>query len=147
MLTADKGVALVVMDRKEYIDKATNLLSQPVYRTIDMDPTNKCKAKLIILLQKLKREIGLEDHIYKYMYPMGYTSLKFYGLPKIHKANTPLRPTVSSRGSVSYGIAKVLAKILKPLVERSLHHVHFTKDFVENVRLPSNQVNASACMM
>ena len=59
MLTADKGVALVVIDRKEYIDKATNLLPQPVYRTIDNDPTNRFKAKLITLLRQLKRETEL----------------------------------------------------------------------------------------
>ena len=28
LLTADKGVAMIVMDRKDYIEKATNLLSQ-----------------------------------------------------------------------------------------------------------------------
>ena len=59
------------MDRKEYIDKATKPLPQPAYRTIDKDPTNRLKAKLIILLGKLKRETGLEDHIYNYMYPNG----------------------------------------------------------------------------
>ena len=62
-LTADKGVAMVVMDRNEYIDKATNLLSTPAYMTIDRDPTNRLKAKLVTLLRKLKRETGLEDHI------------------------------------------------------------------------------------
>ena len=83
---------MVVIDRKEYIDKATNLLSQPVYSTIDKDPTNRLKAKLITLLRQLKRETQLENYIYKYMYPTGCSSLKFYGLPKIHKANTPLDP-------------------------------------------------------
>ena len=28
----DKGVAMVIMDRQEYIDKANNLLAQPAYR-------------------------------------------------------------------------------------------------------------------
>ena len=78
VLTADNGVAMVVMDRKEYTDKATNLLSQPAYRTIDRDPTNKLKAKLITLLRKITRETGLEDLIYQYMYPTGCTSPKFY---------------------------------------------------------------------
>ena len=119
---------MVVMDRKYYIGKATNLLSQPVYRIIDRDPTNKLKAKFITLLRILKREIGLKDHIYKHMYPMGCTSPRFYGLPKIHKANIPLRPIISSRGSVTYEVAKVLAKILKSLVGKSPHHVHGTKD-------------------
>ena len=45
VLTADKGVTMVVLDRKDYIDKTTNLLSQPAYRTIHRDPTNKTQGK------------------------------------------------------------------------------------------------------
>ena len=53
------------------------------------------------------------------MYPTGCVPPQFYGLPKIHKPDTPLRPIVSSCGSVTYGVAKELAKILKPLVGKS----------------------------
>ena len=59
---------------------------------------------------------------------------KFYVLPKIHKPDTPLRPIVSSCGSVTYGVAKELAKILKPLVGKSPHHINSTQDFVEQDR-------------
>ena len=59
---------------------------------------------------------------------------KFYGLPKIHKPDTPLRPIVSSCGSVTYGVAKELAKILKPLVGKSPHHINSTQDFVEQAK-------------
>ena len=55
-------------------------------------------------------------------------------LPKIHKPDTPLRPIVSSCGSVTYGVAKELAKILKPLVSKSPHHINSTQDFVEQVK-------------
>ena len=55
VLTADKGVAMVVMDRKECMDKAEGLLVQLAYKTITSDPTNKLKAKLI---QKLKESKG-----------------------------------------------------------------------------------------
>ena len=55
ILTADKGVAIVVMDRQEYIDKANNLLPQPAYRPIPNDATNKAKAKHITILRKIKR--------------------------------------------------------------------------------------------
>ena len=53
---------------------------------------------------------------------------------KIHKPGTPLRPIVSSCGSVTYGVAKELAKILKPLVGKSPHHINSTQDFVEQVK-------------
>ena len=51
--------------------------------------------------------------------------------PQNPQARHPLRPIVSSRGLVTYGVAKVLTKILKPLVGKSLHHIHSTQDFVE----------------
>ena len=54
VLTADKGVAMLVLDRQEYIDKAKNLLVQPAYRTLDRDQTNKLKAKLIATLRRIK---------------------------------------------------------------------------------------------
>ena len=52
----------------------------------------------------------------------------------IHKSDTPLRPTVSSCGSVTYGVVKELAKILKPLVRKSPHHINSTHDFVEQAK-------------
>ena len=54
--------------------------------------------------------------MYKAMYPTGLCPPKCYGFPKIHKTGIPIRPIVSSMGSVTYGVAKVLAKLLKPLV-------------------------------
>ena len=54
--------------------------------------------------------------------------------PRFHKPDTPLRPIVSSCGSVTYGVAKELAKILKPLVGKSPHHITSTQDFVEQAR-------------
>ena len=131
VLTADKGVAMVVMDRQDYINKAKYLLNQNTYKTITKDPTNTIKNKPINILKTIKTKSGLGTNIYKSMYPTGCVPPKFYGLPKIHKPDTPLRPIVSSCGSVTYGVAKELAKILKPLVGQSPHHINSTQDFVE----------------
>ena len=62
----------------------------------------------------------MDEKLYKAMYPTGCTPPKSYGLPKIHKTRHPLRPIVLSRGSVTYGMEKVLAKILRPLLGKSL---------------------------
>ena len=43
VLTADKGVAMVVMGRQDYINKANLLLNQNTYKTITKDPTNTIK--------------------------------------------------------------------------------------------------------
>ena len=133
VLTADKGVAMIIMDRQDYISKANNLLSQNTYRSIQWDPTNTIKNKLITILKRVKSQTGLSNQTYKAMYPTGCVP-QVYGLPKIHKPDTPLRPIVSSCGSVTYGMAKELAKILKPLVGKFPHHINSTQDFVEQVR-------------
>ena len=44
VLTADKGVTMVVMDRQDYINKANNPLAQPTYRPIPKDLTNKIRT-------------------------------------------------------------------------------------------------------
>ena len=68
------------------------------------------------------------------MYPTGAVSPKYYGLPKIHKQGIPLRPIISSTGTVTYNTAKELAKILEPLVGLSSHHVHNTRDFIDHIK-------------
>ena len=70
----------------------------------------------------------------KKIYPTGAVSPKYYGLPKIHKPGIPLRPIISSTATVTYNTAKELAKILKPLVGLSNHHVHNTRDFIDHIK-------------
>ena len=125
---------MVIMDRQDYINKANKLLNQSTYRSIPRDPTKTIKNKLISILKRVKNQTGLDSLTYKSMYPTGCVHPKFYGHPKIDKPDTPLRPIVSSCGSVTYGVAKELAKILKPLVGKSPHHINSTQDFVEQVK-------------
>ena len=61
-------------------------------------------------------------------------SPKFYSLPKIHKTGTPLRPIVSSRGFITYGVAKELSHIIKPLVGQSPHHLKNTQHFIQQLQ-------------
>ena len=90
VLTVDKGVAMVIMDKKEYMDKAIGLLSDTnTYRTIPKDPTNKLKNKLIGILKDIKQTGGLKDSTYCKVYPTSAVPPKFYGLPKINKVGTP----------------------------------------------------------
>ena len=76
----------------------------------------------------------VNEDTYKKMYPTGAGMPKFYRLPKIHKPGVPLRPIVSSKGSVAYGTAKELARILKPLARRSPYNVQNTKGFVQQLK-------------
>ena len=74
------------------------------------------------------------------MYPTGCVPPKFYGLPKIHKTGNPLRPIISSSGSVTYVVVKVISKVLKPLVGKSPHHIQNTGDFVSKAKRLTLQI-------
>ena len=134
ILTADKRVSLVIMDKAEYHKKAEELLNTRTYKKISEDPTKKQKNKLISILKNIKTEGGLNEETFKRLYPTAAVPSKFYGLPKIHKPGIPLRPIVSSIGAATYNTAKELAKILKPLVGMSAHHVQNTRDCVEQIK-------------
>ena len=90
ILTADKGVAIVVMDKKDYKRKAQSLLeNRGTYKLLKGDPTNRMKTKLINLLKKIKSEGGINDNQFRKMYPTGAVPPTFYGLPKVHKRDIP----------------------------------------------------------
>ena len=80
ILTTDKGVVLVVIDKTDYFRKAEELLNKPTYKKIPEDPTSRQKTKLINLLKNIRAEGGINEETYKRMYPTGTGSPKFYGL-------------------------------------------------------------------
>ena len=145
VLTADKGVSLVVMDTAEYKKKAEELLQQPTYQPIPTDPTSKYKNKLISMLKSIKAEGGISEAVNKRLYPTGAESPKFYGLPKIHKEGMPLRPIVSSNGAVTYSTFKELFRILKPLVGKSPCHIQNSQDFIQQIQ--GIQLQPKQCMV
>ena len=65
ILTDNKGVALVLLDKTEHINKAKELLEDKrKYKEIKTDPTNKYKNRLINLLKKIKQR-GIKGTLLK----------------------------------------------------------------------------------
>ena len=121
VLTADKVVALVVMDKSQYVDKCMALLDDTKVYKPCKDTTKKLHRDVQETLQQLNREHGSSrlywwsKRHYNKLLPTGNTSPapRFYGLPKIHKANCPMQPIVSACGTVTYQVDKFLTKILQ----------------------------------
>ena len=135
VLTVDKGVAMVIMDQEDYTNKAQALLQDTnTYKVLPKDPTPQLKNKLITLLKDIKQTGGLTTQKYKQLYHTSAVSPKFYGLPQIHKTGTPLRPNVSSRRSITCGVAKELSHIIKTLVGQSPHHLKNTQHFIQQLQ-------------
>ena len=134
ILPADKGRCTVVLNKTDYDNKVRLLLNDSdTYEPLKRDPSSNFKKKVIGVLQQLEKGGFIDKSTYYSLYP-GDDIPAFYGLPKIHKEDIPLRPIVSSINSVTYNIAKYLTSVLSPLVGLSERNVLNSKDFIEKVQ-------------
>ena len=63
----------------------------------------------------------------------GTTAPLFYGTVKVHKVNSPLRPIVSTIGSATYNVSKLLSDILRPYAQQADSYEQ-NKDFLEALK-------------
>ncbi|XP_072033380.1 uncharacterized protein [Amphiura filiformis] len=135
IVPGDKGRATCVIDSAVYEEKANALLQDVnVYEQLKKDPTQKYQTKLIKLLKDLKDKGAIDSRTYWKLYPTVCDVPKFDGLIKIHKAGAPLRPIISSIGSVTYELARFVSGIISPLIGNTEHHISNTQSFVEDIR-------------
>ena len=93
VLTADKGVAMVIMDEQDYTNKAHSPLADTnTYRILNKDPTNKLKNKLIQPLKDIKQSGGLSKQKYKKLYPTSAVPPSFMASLKSIKLAPPSGP-------------------------------------------------------
>lgn len=69
-------------------------------------------VKLVALLKEWKKKRTTPNPYGKSCTRQPKMFPKFYGLPKIHKKEVPLRPIVSSIGSITYEAAKYLTEVI-----------------------------------
>ena len=134
IVSADKGRATVVMDKEDYSSTMMTVLEDGKYSTLKRDPTVKVENSITNTLKRLRNEGHIDDKLCDFLTPRYSSPPQMYGLPKVHKEGTPMRPIVSTIGSPTYRLAKELARILTPLVGNSMHSVKNSKSFVERIR-------------
>ena len=95
IVTADKGVALVVIDKTKYITKCEALLQDnSVYQHLSKDISPTIQKGLIKILQDYKNNDFISETEYTQLRPHGTNSpaARFYGPPKIHKTTCLCAP-------------------------------------------------------
>ena len=119
-------VAVVIRNTVDYKEKISALLSNyNTYMKVTdkrRNPTSRVEKDLNRLLSRIKSCPSSHDHdkdqmdskLYHYLHNTDATSASFYGLPKIHKADIPLRPITSCINSPTYNLSKHLVSILSP---------------------------------
>ena len=133
VLPADKGRASVVMDTDAYRAEMSTFIENGPHQLLKKDPTDRLTRKLSEKLLTLKRSGYLSEAICNKIRPRHKQLPRIYGLPKIHKADVPLRPIVSCVNTFAYDLSADLANILFPLTGKSEYKVTNSAHFVSIV--------------
>ena len=136
LMKADKGNAIVVMNTNEYALKMERLLSdRNVYQVLETPcDIKKWQTNFNNSLKNIVFQVDKE--VYQNCLSPKLPSVPYiYGLPKIHKANCPLRPIVSSMKAPNKNLSLYLAKVLGSQVGIvSDAHIKKTSDFLESLK-------------
>ena len=129
---ADKGSAVVVWDRDDYIQEAEKQLGdKEIYQEVINDPQPLIDTRAV---EKIRKRGDLSaDNIKCFMIKFP----RFYLLPKIHKTleNVPGRPVISNCGFYTENISAFLDFHLQPLVRDVKSYVKDTNDFFKKTPL------------
>ena len=133
----DKGNGVVIMDRTDYVNKVMDILGDPnkfkESPTVDLyKPTLKLENEVSFLLKELMKKGVIDPKQYKAAYPSGSRPCLMYGLPKVHKPGTPIRPILSAAGSAVHGLAQIMVPILAPITTNE-HTVSNSLVFAEEM--------------
>ena len=82
----------------------------------------------------MKDNEPIDQKLYYKLKPTDSPAPQFYGLPKIHKPETPIRPIVSYTGTPLYNLSKHVAEILKTYLDKEGRNSMNSKVFSEYVR-------------
>nr|VZI50406.1 unnamed protein product [Spirometra erinaceieuropaei] len=135
ILPADRGRSTLVLDKSDYQNKVQDLLEdQHSYKQCHASEMKNLITRINKSLRNLKAKGAITPNDWFSMKPTDTATARFYGLPKVHKANVPLRPIVSLRGTPTYGLAKWMFGRLKFLAEGSPTTVASAYQFLERIK-------------
>ncbi|VDM06499.1 unnamed protein product, partial [Schistocephalus solidus] len=144
ILPADKGRSTVILNKEDYVNKVEALLGdRTAYIPREDDVMKTLVNNINKDLASLRKSKAITQTDFQNMKPKDTALARFYGLPKVHKPGTPLRPIVSLRGTPTFGLAKWLFQRLKFLTQGSTTTVHSAEQFIrklQGIRLTDEEV-------
>ena len=109
----DKGGGIAVMNRQDYMSRINNMLNdKTTYSVIDSDDSTTVKSRADEIIFDLADKGILNHKQVMYLTQFNPRCPIFYGLPKIHKENHPLRPIVSQIDGPTCRINELVDKYL-----------------------------------
>lgn len=131
---ADKGGAIVIMNRDDYIKEADRQLSDTsFYKVLQSDPTDEFKQIVKENVEALLEAKEIDKNMVRSLIPLSPIAGRFYLLPKIHKANVPGRPIVSGIGTVTENISLYVDSLINKIPPNIPSFIRDTNHFLSEI--------------
>jgi hypothetical protein len=143
VLGTDKNLGQCIVTRQWFITETAKLVADPEsYMELDLPTLNETlesqRVKINTLADNAFNFLGHEQlsKFLRHLVPVQptdgsvpkYTLPRFYGIPKIHKNPTRMRPIVPCHQAMQNPAAKYVSKVLKPVIEKLPYVIKGTKD-------------------
>ena len=139
---ADKGTAVVIMNRNDYIKEGIRQFSDAnFYVKLDYDPTTDHINEIHNALLKTFQRDEVTKKIFEYLTPTGCTTPACYFLPTIRKEKITGRPIVSGNNSPTEKISAFVDEHIKMMVPLIPPYVRDTPDFIKKIENFSHTVD------
>ena len=134
--SADKGSAVVVWDRGDYIKEAEKQLGD---KDVDEEVCNDAEPLISTIhkaIEKIRKRGDLDADTIKYFMVKDPKFARFYLLPKIHKRlhDVPGRPVISNCNYYTENISSFLDFHLQPLARGVKSYIKDTNHFLKKLR-------------
>ncbi len=133
---ADKGSAVVVLNKQDYIEEGMRQLSDTkFYKKLDYDPTETFNDKIKEVVEQLYRDGEISEGLKRYLVVDTPRTPQLYLLLKIHKGKFPPpgRPIESVCSSPTERISQLCDIELRPLVLLMLSYIKDTTHFLNRL--------------
>ena len=139
----DKGVGFCVMKKKTYERKLKDLLQAEQFS----ERKNLTDSVIMIIEKDINKELLAMKKKYESSEAMcnrlkstGAQPARLYGLAKVHKQGTPLRPVLSLPGSLFDNLNKTLAKYFDEIEGAKIEtNTQMARDILEKTELDSDE--------
>ncbi|XP_057300985.1 uncharacterized protein LOC130635620 [Hydractinia symbiolongicarpus] len=142
----DKGIGICVMKVESYNNKMNDIIGLPQFNKLtskrknEKNPVFKEEERITSVLKELKVKGKISEQLYDKLKPIGSQPPRIYGLAKVHKNNTPMRPVLSMPGSPYYKLANQVAKWLSVVDECNINSsTKQISDLITHLQLAENE--------
>jgi hypothetical protein len=130
ILKVNKGNTIVIMNSFDYHSKLYDLISSSFYKPL----AKNFLSTITSLVSKTIQSSSSDPNIQKNRIPHNPTTPMFYGKPKIHKKDIPLRPIISAIIAPTHAFFVFLANKPRSFVGKTSSFIKYSFYFIQKTQ-------------